>query len=146
MPDLKRDPALAEVRTFGLVMLCGFAVIGLLLWWRGCAEATGWGWAGTGLQWAAVVLWTLGVLALIVTRVSAAAGRSIYVRWMAGASYLGMVMTFVLLSLLFVVLLPVFSLIRLKDPLRIGLARRNASYWEDHEHHESTLERTARPF
>ena len=146
MPNVNRHPGRAEVRRFGLVVLCGFAVLGLLLWWRGCAEGTGWGWAGTGLHWTAIILWALGVITLALTRLSQPLGRQVYVVWMTGAMYLGTVMTLLLLSVLFVVFLPVFSLIRLKDPLRMKLARSGASYWEDHRHHESTLERTRRPF
>ena len=70
----------------------------------------------------------------------------VYVVWMTAAMWIGRVMTPVLLTALFVVLLPVFSLIRLGDPLRLKLKPKGESYWEDHKHHESTLERTARPF
>jgi hypothetical protein len=143
---IKRDPTPAELRTFGLVVFCGFAVIGALLWWLGRGTDTGLRWAGGGRHWTAVILWGLGALILLITLVSPGLGRPVYVVWMTGASYLGMLMTFILLSVLFVILLPLFSLIRLKDPLRFRKAAPDASYWEDHRHHESTLERTARPF
>ena len=63
---------------------------------------------------------------------------------LAGA--IGTVVTFVLLSVLYFVFLPIFSLIRFKDPLRLKMPPKATSYWEEHKHHESTLERTARPF
>jgi hypothetical protein len=65
---------------------------------------------------------------------------------MSVAFFIGGIMTVVLLSILFVVLLPVFSLIRFADPLRMRLKPPGESYWEEHKHHDSTLERTARPF
>jgi len=64
---------------------------------------------------------------------------------MTGAMYLGMAMTTVLLSVLFVILLPFFSLIRLADPLRLK-PKSSGSYWEDPTPHDATLERTRRPF
>jgi len=70
----------------------------------------------------------------------------VYVGWMSAAFAIGAVMTVVLMTVLFIVLLPLFSLTRLADPLRMKLKPAGESYWEDHKHHESTLERTARPF
>jgi hypothetical protein len=145
MQLVNRNPSVREVRNFGLVMLCGFAVLAGLFWWFGKTEGGGWGWSGSGLHWGSVVLAASGLAILLITLVSAAAGRVVYVVWMTAATYVGAVMTFVMLSVLFVVLLPVFSLIRFKDPLRMKLSK-DGSYWEEHQHHESTLERTIRPF
>ena len=144
MQLVNRNPSAREVRNFGLAMLGGFTVLSGLFWWFGKTEG-GWGWSGGGLHWGSVALASLGVTLLSITLVSAAAGRVVYVVWMTGASYMGAVTTVILLSVLFVVLLPVFSLIRFKDPLRMKL-HKEGSYWEDHRHHESTLERTIRPF
>jgi hypothetical protein len=146
MQLVKRDPTPSELRTFGIVVFCGFLVIGAALWWLGRAPESGLRWTGSGRHWTAIGLWGLGTLILLLTLLSPSAGRPVYVLWMTGAGYLGTVMTFLLLSVLFVVLLPIFSLIRLKDPLRLRHAAPGASYWEDHRHHESTLERMARPF
>lgn len=142
---VKRNPSVNEVRKFGRVMLCGFIVLSGLFWWFGQAEEGGWGWTGGGLHCAGVVLAALGLVVWVITVVSEAAGRIIYVVWMTAATILGAAMTFVLLSAMFVVLLPIFSLIRFKDPLRKKL-KAGQSYWEDHQHHESTLERTSHPF
>jgi hypothetical protein len=150
MYKVNRHPSVAEVRTFGLVILIGLLVIGALLWladwYRFRRPEPLVAWAGSTLQWLAVLLWIVGPLAGGASLASRAAGRVIYVVWMTGATYVGTVMTFVLLTVLYFVFLPVFSLIRLKDPLRLKLLGPGKSYWEDHEHHESTLERTARPF
>jgi len=142
---VSRNPSVREVRKFGLVMLCGLAVLAALFWWLGRAEDGGWGWAGSGLHQAAVVLAALGLIIWAITVLSTTAGRAVYVVWMTAATYLGTGMTFVLLSVLFVVLLPFFTLIRFKDPLRKKL-KAEGTYWEDHVHHESTLERTIHPF
>jgi hypothetical protein len=132
-------------------MLLGFGVIGAALWYlallpehRWWPEA-GWGWNGSGRHVIAIVLWGLGTLFTIVCQLSQAGGRVLCVTWMTGAMYLGMVMTAVLLSVLFLILLPVFSLIRLADPLRLKM-KSSGSYWEDPSPHEATLERTRRPF
>ena len=145
MQLVNRNPSVREVRNFGLAMLCGFTVLAGLFWWFGKTEGGGWGWSGGGLHWGSAGLASLGLTILLITMVSAAAGRVVYVVWMTAATYMGAVMTLVMLSVLFVVLLPVFSLIRFKDPLRMKLSK-DGSYWEDHQHHESTLERTIRPF
>lgn len=126
-------------------MVLGFGIIGLVLWYVG-PEPNGWSWTGIVGQKVAVAAWVLGLVLLLISFGPQSIGRPVYVVWMTAATYIGTVMTFVLLSVLFLVLLPVFSLIRLKDPLRMKLLRAGESYWEDHEHHESTLERTIRPF
>jgi len=72
-------------------------------------------------------------------------GRPLYVAWMTGAMAIGAVMSTVLLTVLYFVLLPVFSLIRFKDPLRLKL-KAEGSYWEDPSPHEATLDRTSRQF
>ncbi len=59
---------------------------------------------------------------------------------------LGIVMSTIALSILFFVLLPVFSLIvRRSDPLRKKITR-SGTYWEDYKHYEPTLDRMQRQF
>ena len=52
---------------------------------------------------------------------------------------------FALLSVLYVVVLPIALLLRLTDPLRARLGDRD-SYWEDHPPHEPSLERMKRQY
>jgi hypothetical protein len=132
MKPVKKNPSSSELRVFGLAMLVGFAVIGGLISWR------------LGVNVAAIVCWVLG-LALFLCSLWRPMGQPVYYVWMTGAMYLGAVVTTVLLTALFVVFLPIFSLIRLKDPLRRRL-KPTGSYWEEHRPHEPTLERMVRPF
>jgi len=145
MLEVNKTPGVSEVRVFGLTLLGGFTVIGALLWYVGRGPETGWSYSGTGAHVTAVAVWVLGAACAAICCVSHGAGSSLYVFWMTAATYLGIVMSTLLLSLLFFVLLPLFSLIRLKDPLRLRL-KRQGSYWEDHDPHEATLERVRRPF
>ena len=61
---------------------------------------------------------------------------------------IGIAVSTVLLTVLYFVLLPVFSVIvRFGDPLRKKLSRGGAeSYWEDHKPYEVTLDRMERLF
>jgi len=142
---VNRNPSTRELRKFGGAMLLGFGVIGTALWYFAPHPNT-FVWTGAGRQALGAGLWGLGLLLLAVSFGPRGAARAVYVGWMSAAVALGAVMTVVMLSLLFVLLLPVFSLIRFSDPLRLRLKPAGESYWEDHKHHESTLERTARPF
>jgi len=124
-----------NLRNFGYVMGCAFLLVaGWVLFKsenpnRALFAA---GLAGTGLVFAAL---------------GGAAPRSLvflYKPWMGFAHYMGMVMTFVLMTLFFFTLLLPFTLIRLKDPLRLRLGRE--SYWEPHRNPEPTIERFRRGF
>ncbi len=130
------NPAGRDLRTFGVTMLLALGVLGGLSWWLASP-------AGAGRP-IAVVLWLLGLgnglLAWRMPRV----GWRVYGVWMTAAAWLGAVMTLILLTVLFVVLLPVFTFIRLGDPLRKRAA--GGSYWEDHRREDPSLERALRPF
>lgn len=130
-----------------MAMILGFGVLGLIAWYfAGETASHGFGWRGLGGQKLAIGLWILGLALLAVSLGPRACAVPVYVGWMSFAFVIGGVMTVVLLSVLFVVLLPVFALLRFADPLRMRMKPAGESYWEDHKHHESTLERTARPF
>lgn len=136
-----------EIRRFGMITLGGFAVLGGLFWFKG----SGWSWSDAlswhagGWRLAALMLWSLGAGFATVCTASHRLGLKLYVAWMSMAVRMGAVMSTVLLSVMFVLLLPVFSLIRLGDPLRL---KRGGSdtYWEDHRSEEPTLERMSRSF
>ena len=73
--------------------------------------------------------------------------RPVYGPWVKMVFFLGTVMTVVLMTVLFFIVVPIFSLIRLKDPLRMRPSRDpKESLWETHRNSEPTLERFGRPF
>ena len=140
---VNRYPSPSELRKFGLTILGGLAVIGGLLWYWGGPEGE-----QTGLpdmRIAAIVLWAVGAVVCAVSLAALSLGRYVYVGWMTAAMAIGMVVTPVLFSVLFITILPIFSLIRLKDPLRLRMGK-GETYWQDASPHEATLERVARPF
>lgn len=145
MLPVRKDISPKEVRNFGWMTLGGFLVLGGLLWLAGGRPGARCGWCGSPRQDLAIVLWVLGAAFALICTISHATGLRLYVGWMTAAGWLGNIMTMVVLSVVFVVVLPVFSLIRLKDPLRIKL-KEGGSYWENAEPYEPTLDRMMRPF
>lgn len=146
---VNRRPDAAELHKFGYAMALGFGILGALLWafpaWRAGEPITDW--AGRGTQIAALCLWALGLILLIVSRLPGPLATPVYVAWMTGATAIGLVMTTLLLTPMFVIMLPVFSLIvRHGDPLRRKLRPEAKTYWETYKPHEPTLERLRRPF
>ncbi|MBI5367316.1 MAG: hypothetical protein HZA54_09785 [Planctomycetes bacterium] len=142
------DPPPGEVRRFGLTLLGGFGLLGALLWYLGSPAGAGADpvWCGRGRQVAACLAWGCGTAALFVCLVAPARGRRLQRAWMAAGTAVGEVMTRVLLTFLYFVLLPPFALLRWWDPLRLRLEPSRPSYWEDISSPESTLERARRPF
>jgi hypothetical protein len=116
--------------------------------WIAAARRSGvsvWVWTGTDAQVAAIVSASLGAALLALSRASRSMTKTVYVGWMTATAPVGIVMSTILLTVLFVLILPVFSLIvRMSDPLRKKLG--GATYWEDYKAHEPTLERMRRPF
>ena len=149
MFTVNKNPTRDDLRKFGVAMLIGFGFIGAILFlspWLKTRDTQSLDWAGTGLQVAAVVLVVLGIGLFLLSYAVPAAAKPVYVVWMSVAIRIGIVMTTFMLSILFFVLLPVFSLIvRLGDPLGKKL-KAEGSYWEDYKPHEATIERMERPF
>lgn len=149
MFTVNKNPTPSDLHKFGWAMLAGFGVIGLILWlapWVKTGEAANLAWAGTGAQLLAIALWMLGVALFAASFAPAPVGRHVYVAWMSATVPLGIAMSMVMLTVLFVLLLPVFSLIvRFGDPLRKKLTSQK-SYWEDYKPYEPTLERMKRQF
>jgi hypothetical protein len=87
----------------------------------------------------------VGALLAMVALASPAWGRKIYVGWMTLTLPIGLAMSTLLLTILYFLVLPVFSLIvRRRDPLRKKLG--GQTYWENYRRHEPTLDRMRRPF
>ncbi len=149
MFTVNKNPTRDDLRKFGVAMLVGFFFIGAILSflpWLKTGDVLAMEWTGTGLQIAAVSLGALGAALCLLSYASPAAAKPVYVIWMSVTVPIGIVMTTIMLSILFFVLLPVFSLvIRLGDPLGKKL-KAEGSYWEDYRPHEATIERMERPF
>ncbi len=145
LKPVNRNPSPADVRKFGVTILIGLAVIGGVIWWLTSRHADSFAWRAAAGQKAAAAMWILGAVVCITSFASQAAGKVVYVVWMTMAYYIGRVTVPFGLTVIFVIVLAPFSLIRLKDPLRFKL-HRDKSYWEPHKPVEATLERMQRPF
>jgi hypothetical protein len=146
---INRNPSVDDLRKFAWAMLIGFNGLAVLLlaisWWRAGGERPFFS-PGAGLLCVCVVLCVVGTLTAMISLASPTLAKPLYVGWMTATMPIGVAMTTVMLSILFAVLLPIFSLIvRLGDPLH---RRRTAgsSYWEPYKRHEPTLDRMRRPF
>ena len=85
----------------------------------------------------------LAVLGLVAPRTL----KSLYVPWMGLALVLGVLMTYILLTLVFfLVITPIGLLMRLfgRDPMRRTLARKAESYWIPKKHEAPARERLTR--
>ncbi len=149
MFTVNRNPSRDDLRKFGRAMFIGFFAIGALLDFfpfLSTGDVLALGWHETPLQYTAVGSMVLGVGLWVLSVAAPRAAKPVYVVWMTAAVAMGTVMTTILLTLLFVLFLPPFSLVvRLGDPLRKRLTGKD-SYWEDYKPHEATLTRMQRPF
>ncbi len=147
MFTVNRNPTHVELARFGSAMLLGFSGLAAALWIIAAlkADASILAWRDASAQVLAIALVGLGATLFVISKSSVPATRTIYVAWMTATVPVGVAMSTVMLTLLFVLLLPVFSfIVRLGDPLRKKL--RGSTYWEDYKPHEPTLERMKRPF
>lgn len=118
-----------EQRKFGLIMAAVLMVLGALRWWLK-------GTAPVGLYGTAAALAALGLLL-------PAALRPLFTAWIKLAEVLNWVMTRVLLSLVFyLVLTPTAVLHRILsgDPLHRAWDPRAPTYWEDAEPQPTDIE------
>ncbi len=112
-------PSNTDLRKFGAVMAVGFAIIAAITFWRGHEPA----W-----QILAGISGFFLVFGLILPRVL----RPIEWVWMKFAHVLGIVMTYVIVTLtFFLVMTPMGLMLRLfgKDLLSLKLNKSAASYW-----------------
>ncbi len=146
MFTVNRNPTPRDLRFFAWSMLFGFNGLALLLlivasWKIGRPFFS----PGPRLLFFGMALSVIGTLTAIASLASADVGRRLYIAWMTITVPIGIVMSTMLLTGLFVFLLPLFSLIvRLGDPLRRQLS--GSTYWENYKRYEPTLERMRRPF
>jgi hypothetical protein len=146
---INRNPSPADLRKFGWAMLGGFGGLGALLWvihWWRVSGGGPFEWSGDGLQVTVLCLWALGLVLCVLSLLSPTLAKPVYVAWMTVTVPVGIVVSTVFLTLLFFIVLPLFSIVvRAGDPLRRRLTRGD-TYWEDHKPYEPTLERMNRLF
>lgn len=153
MFTVNKNPDKSDLRNFGWAMLIGFGVLGAVVWtapwlnaWRTGEPSPPLAWSGSGTQVTAVCLWAVGLSLWAVSMLTRSPARVVYIVWMSAAMALGTVMSTVLLTVLFIGLLPVFSVVvRIGDPLRKRPSAKE-TYWEDYRPYEATMERMRRPF
>jgi hypothetical protein len=145
--QVNRNPTQQDIHGFGWAMLGGFTFLSILSWtaaWRSGAPLTGW--SGAGGQIAAVSLALLGVLLFLVSRAAVSVAKHVYLVWMTVGLMIGIAVSTILLTFMFLLALPLFSLIvRAGDPLRKKVGK-SASYWQNYKPHEPTLDRMRRLF
>lgn len=124
-----------SLRNFGLVIAVPLVLIAVFLVWKG--HGSGYYFGG-----AAIVLALLGWLAPVIL-------RPLHFAWMTFAFVLSIIMTYLLLTLFFfVVMTPVALVMRLvgKDTLNRRFPGATSSYWVDAQVYEKTLERYTKPY
>ena len=145
MFTVNRHPTSDDLRRFGRAMLLGFGVLGTIAWaipsWRS-PDVPLLAWSPVAGRYAALVLWSLGVSFFVASKTPFA--RSVYVAWMTAARAIGVVMSTILLTLMYFLLLPWFvPFVRRSDPLRRNRQDGN-TYWEDCKPCAPTLDRMRR--
>jgi hypothetical protein len=121
--DIRWRPGTRDLRWFGAGLLVCFGLLGAAFYF---------GWPQAQSRTAGLVLWIAGgasgTLGLTGTRLA----RPLYLAWMGFAWLAGNVVSCVVLTLVFLlVILPMGLFFRLIGRDRLGLRRRSESYWSD---------------
>ena len=61
-------------------------------------------------------------------------------KWKRFANRMGRIQTFILMTVIYFLIIPILSLIRFSDPLKLKLNKRSASYWEPKKPVDTSLE------
>jgi hypothetical protein len=129
--EINWTPSERELRTFGLVCLVGFGLIGSIVAWRSGAFGAGpFDWHR---PWALpIVLWTAGAALAITGAVRPRLLRRVYVTWMTLTYPIGWTVSQMLLAVAyFGVFSGVAGIFRILgyDPLERRLDRQAKTYW-----------------
>ncbi len=134
-PNEIRQANTAILRKFGLVMAIPLAIIGAVLLWKE--------------NGAAMYLFILAGLFAVSGLLLPHLLKPVYIVWMTFAFYMGMVMTYVLLTLFFfVALTPVSLAMRLlgKDLLKQKFPGNDETYWVPADEYPDDIERYSKPY
>lgn len=128
------DTGAGKLRSFGLLVGAVFIGIALLVLWR--RE-----WTFEGLP---VWLGSAGFILVVLGLTLPAALKPIYRVWMAMAVIMGFIMTHVILTVVFYLLITPIGLVMRglgKDPLNRSIDTSSPSYWTDKEYDDATPKR-----
>ncbi len=70
--------------------------------------------------------------------------KALWKAWLSISHVIGTAVTWILMNATYLLVAPVFSLVRFADPLK--LKRRSDSYWEDKRARDATIEDLTHPF
>jgi hypothetical protein len=120
------NPDIRKLRQFGLLMLAGCAVVGLLVAWRT-------DWASLAPEWnRTTVIWAAGCATALLALGRPGWLRPLYLVWMGLAFPIGWVLSHILLGVVFYgVFTSVGAMFRIlgRDPLRLKRPEGATSYW-----------------
>jgi hypothetical protein len=131
--EINWKPDRRELRSFGLIALVAFGVLGGFVWWRGGLFGFDFGAAKTAVIG---VMWALGLASGLLSLVAPAANKPLYIALVVATYPIGFVLSYAILGLLFyAVITPLGIAIRLFgiDPLSRNWDPATQSYWDDHE-------------
>lgn len=128
---LNLRPDTKELRQFGWIALLAFGALGAVVSWKGGLFGVG---LGAAARPVAVALWVVGLLSAAFSLLWPEGNRPLFVGLGVLAFPVGWVVSHVVLTLLFfLVLTPAGLLFRLarRDPLERAFRREMKSYWVD---------------
>lgn len=115
---MRNNSEILRLRKFAITMSIAFTVLGCLLWWRGHSV----------FQWFLIVAGLFIICGLLIPRVLI----PVEWVWMKFAHVMGSVMTIVLVTItFFLIITPIGMIVRLtgKDSLRLKKQSNLSSYW-----------------
>ena len=62
-------------------------------------------------------------------------------KWKRFANRMGRIQTFILMTIVYFLIVPIFSLVRFSDPLKLRLKKKSTSYWETKNEIDTSLEK-----
>ena len=125
--EINWRPDPRELRTFGKVIAIGFPIVAALLSISARLRSHAWpAWT----LWLGAIGLAVGLACILAPRVA----RPLYLVWMALGCCIGLIVANVVMAAIyFLIVTPIAILMRLagRDPLRRGIERERASYWDD---------------
>lgn len=120
---INRHPSQIDLRKFGLTILIGFGLIGLAAYHKGAVSAAVW-------------IWSVSTLVMVLSYIAPGLARPVYILWMGIGFVIGTVMSRVVLTVIFFgILTPVALFFRLigRDALKkYQSSYAEPTYWQPH--------------